>query len=259
MEKEQWLAIQASGEKPLLLSPPLPAAPTMEAGWTSGTDADGTVGLTLEWIEAHAADAALLLTDPWLAVRNLGCDCPGSPSTAAHPLAETDEMPCHCMLPSAYSVGVPAALEAARQLRAHCGALALLAPVQGPFSMAYALRGGGLIGDLTQKPDYVRELMDFCAQAVIGLAGLYLDTGMDGLVLTDPALALLPPLDQDSPLTDGYQAVLDYLAARDACVLLSAPGADRTALDALSRLSDRLWIDVTGCPGGAAHGGEGGA
>ena len=82
--------------------------------------------------------------------------------------------------------------------------------------------------------------MDFCAEAVIRLAGMYLQAGMDGLLVLDPCLALLSPGRDQGVLADGYHALFDYIRASGALSILSVPGGQAELLAMLSGLGADL-------------------
>ena len=228
MGNKQWVQAVAQGRSPrmLWLAEEWGSAPAAPLAESDGRQADGVVAPANPWVLAECFGAA-------------GPQAPAG--TAIHFLAGSDEIPCRCLIPTEQNRAIAAALAAAGRLRGRVPEeLALFAPLQGPFSLACQLRGSGLLEDLTQKPGYVGDLMDFCAEAVIRLAGMYLQAGMDGLLVLDPCLALLSPGRDQGVLADGYHALFDYIRASGALSILSVPGGQAELLAMLSGLGADL-------------------
>jgi uroporphyrinogen decarboxylase len=64
----------------------------------------------------------------------------------------------------------------------------ILGHATGPVSLASILRGGSkFIVDIKKRPEFVAELLDFCADQVIALSKAQLDLGATGVHLADAA------------------------------------------------------------------------
>ncbi len=212
-------------------------------------DADQMAAAFLACRERYAPDGMAVLYDTTVEAECLGCDLTwsgdGLPAVANHPLADTDEMLCRCMLPSEYDGRLPVILPAMQRIKEEAGAdTALIAPICGPFTMAYQLRGERLLTeDLAGSPGYMQEILNYCAEAAFNMLGLYIGAGMDVIALADPVLHRVPAERMGPLLADDYRAIFDLIRARGALSGLLAPGVSAAQLEALCNVGAD-WVSV---------------
>lgn len=212
------------------------------------TQEDRLVEANLSCLEA-APDGIELLVDREVVAECLGCELSwrpdGRPMVMIHPLQNTDDMMCRCVLPTRRSERIPMICSVMERVRRQtAGRTALLAPVCGPLTLASQMRGDRLWEDLRNKPAYVQELMDFCTEAAMRMVGIYLETGIDAIVVSDPMLARVDPQTISQQLSGSLQALFDYTRSLEAPVCLSVPGFSQDLTEALCGLSpDFFWTD----------------
>ena len=83
--------------------------------------------------------------------------------------------------------------EAARILRAKLPDTALYGLITGPFTLSLHLVGADLFMEMYDDPDYIRELMIFCADVAKSMADGYIEAGCDVIAMVDPMTSQIGP------------------------------------------------------------------
>ena len=74
------------------------------------------------------------------------------------------------------------------------GDLSIVGWVEGPLALAAELRGiNSLMLDMIDDPDFVGDLLDFCAEVAIRYAMLQIDAGADTIGMSDAAASMMGP------------------------------------------------------------------
>ncbi len=175
----------------------------------------------MEVAKIYAPDGMPIMFDLQLEAEILGCDLlwarDNPPSVASHPLeGEEAKIPCKCLIPNKESGRIPVMLEAMEKLKASVGdEIALYGLICGPFTLASHLRGTDIFMDMILDEDYVKELVEFCAEVSIKMAELYIDAGMDIIAVVDPLVSQISPAHFEAMLAPSFTAVFDYIRSRN--------------------------------------------
>lgn len=150
----------------------------------------------------------------------LGCELmwapEGPPSVKSHPLANTTQIPCACMLPDKADGRLPMVLNVMRRLKKEVGdTTALYGLVCGPFTLASHLRGNNIFMDMYDDGAYVKKLINFCAQAAKKMIDHYCEAGMDVIALVDPLVSQISPGHFEEFFSSPYTALFDYIRSKN--------------------------------------------
>ncbi len=185
------------------------------------TDADNIVESLKEVQKLYMPDGLPVLFDLQIEAEILGCELMWSkdnpPSVKTHPLAGDNKgIPCMCQLPNPESGRLPVVLDAMRRVKKEIGdEVALYGLICGPFTLASHLRGSDIFMDMMKDKQYVRDLVDFCAQVAVKMCDMYIDAGMDVIAVVDPLTSQVSPKMITSMLSDAFKGVFDYLRSKD--------------------------------------------
>ncbi|MDD4200913.1 MAG: uroporphyrinogen decarboxylase family protein [Eubacteriales bacterium] len=185
------------------------------------TNADNIVESLKEVAKLYQPDGLPVIFDLQVEAEILGCELmwakDNPPSVKSHPLAGDNKgIPCLCQLPTPESGRLPMILDAKRRVKKELGdEIALYGLICGPFTLASHLRGSEIFMDMMKDKEYVKELMDFCAQVSIKMCEMYIDAGMDVIAVVDPLISQVSPKMIEKMLSDSFKGVFDYIRSRD--------------------------------------------
>lgn len=184
-------------------------------------DEDKLVESLLEVNKLYEPDGQPVLFDLQVEAEILGCDLlwakNNPPSVQSHPLAGEKTIPCECKIPTPESGRLPMILSTMRRMKEAVGEkTALYGLICGPLTLASHLRGTDLFMDMVMDQGYVKDLMNYCSQVAIAMAGMYIDAGMDVIAVVDPIVSQVSPKHIEKMLSDGFKSVFDYVRARGA-------------------------------------------
>lgn len=185
------------------------------------TSADAIVASLKEVAKLYQPDGLPVIFDLQVEAEILGCELmwakENPPSVKTHPLAgDTKEIPCTCKLPGPEDGRLPMILDAKRRVKDELGDnIALYGLICGPFTLASHLRGSDIFMDMIKDKQYVKDLMDFCAQVSIKMCEMYIDAGMDVIAVVDPLISQVSPKMIEKMLSDAFKGIFDYIRARD--------------------------------------------
>lgn len=182
-------------------------------------DANKLVAALLEVDKIYQPDGLLLLFDLQLEAEILGCQIKweknGPPSVRSHPLENTLEIPDTKITKD--SGRIPLLIEVAQRMKKEVGdKVALYGLFCGPYTLASHLRGTNFFRDARQRPDYVKKLMDYCADLGTQMADIYMDEGVDVIVPTDPVVSQISPGHFKEFVFDPYKRLFDHIRSRKA-------------------------------------------
>lgn len=183
-------------------------------------DADKIVECLTEVNKIYMPDGLPILFDLQVEAEILGCDLlwakDNPPSVKSHPCEEGKSIPCVCKLPDENSGRIPMILDATRRVKEAIGEeTALYGLICGPFTLASHLRGTNIFMDMIMEPDYTKDLLDFCGQVAIRMAGMYIDAGCDVIAVVDPLISQVSPKHIKKVMMDTFKGVFDYIRSRD--------------------------------------------
>lgn len=183
-------------------------------------DADKIVESLIEVNKLYMPDGLPILFDLQVEAEILGCELlwakDNPPSVKSHPYEEGKSLPCVCKLPDENSGRVPMILDATRRVKEAIGDdTALYGLICGPFTLASHLRGTNIFMDMMMEPEYTKDLLDFCGQVAIRMAGMYIDAGVDVIAVVDPLISQVSPKHIKKVMLDTFRGVFDYIRSRD--------------------------------------------
>lgn len=171
----------------------------------------------LEVNKIYQPDGLLLLFDLQLEAEILGCQIKweknGPPSVRSHPLENTLELPTIKITKD--SGRIPMVIDVAKRIKKEIGnEVALYGLFCGPYTLASHLRGTNFFRDARQRPDYVKELMAYCAELGTQMADIYMDEDVDVIVPTDPVVSQISPKHFQEFVFDPYKKIFDHIRSR---------------------------------------------
>ena len=180
-------------------------------------NADKLYQSLLEVNKIYQPDGLLLLFDLQLEAEILGCQIKweknGPPSVRSHPLENTLEIPKTKITKD--SGRIPMVIDVAKRIKKELGnEVALYGLFCGPYTLASHLRGTNFFRDARQRPDYVKELMAYCAELGTQMADIYMDEDVDVIVPTDPVVSQISPKHFQEFVFDPYKKIFDHIRAR---------------------------------------------
>ena len=160
------------------------------------TDPQKLLASLLEVNQVYDPDGQPIIFDLQVEAEILGCQLVwsqnGPPSVASHPLDSSLVVPT--LLPTAEEGRLPMILEVMRQMKAAVGdRTALYGLITGPMTLASHLRGTEIFMDTFDNPEYLLNLLDYCAKVSIRMAEIYVAAGMDVIAVVDPVVSQVSP------------------------------------------------------------------
>lgn len=184
-------------------------------------DADKIVESLKEVAKLYSPDGMPVIFDLQVEAEILGCNLlwarDNPPSVKSHPLEAEKTVPCSCLIPTEESGRLPMILDAMRRTKAAVGDdVALYGLICGPFTLASHLRGSNIFMDMMKDPEYVKELVAFCAEVACKMADMYIKAGMDVIAVVDPLVSQISPKHIEKMLSESFTAVFDYIRSQGA-------------------------------------------
>jgi uroporphyrinogen decarboxylase len=180
------------------------------------TDSAKLIECLREVNKLYEPDGMPIVFDLQLEAEILGCELlwaeNNPPSVVTHLFDKEKGIPCVCKFPTPESGRIPVILDAMRAMKAEIGSdTALYGLICGPLTLASHLRGSALFKDMRKDPDYVVQLVTYCAEYAQKMADLYIDAGMDVIAVVDPLISQISPKVIKSLLFEPFKAVFDYI------------------------------------------------
>ncbi len=213
------------------------------------TDSDKLVESLLEVKKLYTPDGMPVLFDLQVEAEILGCNLlwakNNPPSVKSHPYSEGNEIPCACKIPTEESGRIPMILDAMRRVKAEIGdEVALYGLICGPFTLASHLRGSNIFMDMMKNPEYVKELVGFCAEVACKMADMYIEAGMDVIAVVDPLVSQISPRHIEKLLSESFTAVFDYIRAKGAFSCFFVCGNATNQIEVMCKMNpDGISVD----------------
>lgn len=175
----------------------------------------------LEVRKLYDPDGMPIIFDLQVEAEILGCELlwakDNPPSVRSHPLSSEKRIPCSCRIPTKESGRIPMILDAMRKTKAAVGDnVALYGLICGPFTLASHLRGSEIFMDMMTDQQYVKELIEFCAEVSCRMTDFYVEAGMDVIAVVDPLVSQISPKHFEKMLSESFKAVFDYIRSKGA-------------------------------------------
>jgi len=151
-----------------------------------------------EAVRRYRPDGLPVAFDLQIEAEALGCQLvwanENPPAVTHHPLCNSHGVKLEDLKvpgPDAARLGV--VLDASQKLRKAHPDIALYGLITGPFTLALHLLGTDIFMKMFDEPEYVSQLMHFCADVCKATAGYYIDAGCDIVALVDPMTSQIGP------------------------------------------------------------------
>ena len=176
-------------------------------------------GLT-KAVELYKPDGIPVIFDLQIEAETFGCELNWSddnpPAVISHPLFDGTKKLQDLKVPEKTDGRIPIVLEATRELRRKFPDLALYGLITGPFTLALHLLGTDIFMGMYDRPDYIHEVLDFCAEVGIAMAAMYIDEGCDVIAVVDPMTSQIGPDQFSEFCTPPSQKLFDAIREKSA-------------------------------------------
>ncbi len=224
-------------------------------------EGDKLVDALLEVKKMYEPDGMPIIFDLQVEAEILGCDLlwakNNPPSVKSHPLAGAKTIsecsppdtkpgiPCVCQIPNEQSGRIPMILDAMKRIKKEIGNdVALYGLICGPFTLASHLRGSEIFMDMMKDPEYVKELIGFCAEVAVKMSDMYIAAGMDVIAVVDPLVSQVSPKHIENLMSDSFKAVFDFIRSKGAYSSFFVCGNATNQIEVMCKMSpDGIAVD----------------
>lgn len=184
------------------------------------TNEDALVESLIEVNRLYRPDGQPVLFDLQVEAEILGCDLFWStdtpPTVRTHPLSENPKVPCMCKMPTEESGRLPMILNTMKRVKKEIGDdTALYGLICGPFTLASHLRGTNIFMDMFDEPEFVIELIQYCAEVGKRISKMYIDAGMDVIAVVDPLVSQISPRHFKKFMGQAFSDLFAYIRQED--------------------------------------------
>lgn len=178
-------------------------------------NADHIVNGVLKAYELYQPDGLPALFDLQVEAEAMGCDLTyakeNPPAVSSHVLEKGVKL-SELKVPTENDGRFPLVLDATRRIVKELGdKIAIYGLITGPFTLALHLKGTEIFYDMSDEPEQVGELMDFCTKVCINTAKMYMDAGCDIIALVDPMTSQISPDNFREFVTPYVTPVFDFI------------------------------------------------
>lgn len=179
-------------------------------------DANKLYEAVLEANKLYKPDGQPVVFDLQIEAELLDCELQweefSPPSVRTHPLADTNEIPCLCKIPTKNQGRIPLVLDVMKRLKKEVGeTTALFGLICGPFTLASHLRGSNIFMDMYDDEEYVKNLLQFAVEVNKAFADYYVEAGMDIIAVVDPLVSQISPTHFKDFLDKPFSEVFEYI------------------------------------------------
>jgi len=213
------------------------------------TDEDKLVESLLEVKKLYNPDGMPIVFDLQIEAEILGCDLlwaeDNPPSVSSHPYGSEKIVPCNCKIPTKEDGRIPEILNAMGRVKKEIGNdTALYGLICGPLTLASHLRGSEFFMDMITDQEYVKNLVEFCAEVAIKMSEYYIEAGMDVIAVVDPLVSQVSPTHFEEMLSESFTAVFDYIRNAGAYSSFFVCGNATVQLDVMCKTNpDSISVD----------------
>jgi len=213
------------------------------------TDEDKLVESLLEVKKLYNPDGMPIVFDLQIEAEILGCDLlwaeDNPPSVSSHPYGSEKIVPCNCKIPTKEDGRIPEILSAMGRVKKEIGDdTALYGLICGPLTLASHLRGSEFFMDMITDQEYVKNLVEFCAEVAMKMSEYYIEAGMDVIAVVDPLVSQVSPSHFEEMLSDSFTAVFYYIRNAGAYSSFFVCGNATVQLDVMCKTNpDSISVD----------------
>jgi MtaA/CmuA family methyltransferase len=169
----------------------------------------------LKAAELYRPDGLPAVFDLQVEAEALGCAVQFStknpPAVMSHPLEDNPDLN-NLKIPDGTEGRYPVVMDAVRRIVASLGnQIAIYGLITGPFTLGLHLRGTDIFYDMIDNPDYVKELLIFCAQVCKATAKMYIEAGADIVAVVDPMTSQISSKDFQEFVHPAGKEVFDFI------------------------------------------------
>lgn len=184
------------------------------------TDGDKLLKSLLEVNKLYRPDGQPVVFDLQIEAEILGCELfwgeDSPPAVKTHPLSETKEVPCTCLMPQKTDGRIPMVLDVMRRIKKEVGdTTALYGLICGPFTLASHLRGTNIFMDMFEDPEYTSELINFANEVNKKMAEYYIEAGMDVIAVVDPLVSQISPSHFEEFLLEPFKDLFNFIREKE--------------------------------------------
>jgi uroporphyrinogen decarboxylase len=167
------------------------------------------------------------------------------PSVVTHPLEQDGVTLADLPKIDRTKGRLPIVLTALDMLKRDIGNdVAMYGLICGPFTLALHLRGNNIFLDMFDKPEEVKELIEFCADVGIKMAELYLEHGADVIAVVDPMTSQISPDHFEEFVTPAINKLFDGIRERNGLSSIFVCGDVTRNLEIMCRThADNISVD----------------
>ncbi len=203
--------------------------------------------------ELYRPDGLPITFDLQIEAEILGCELHWAdevpPSVVTHPL-ENDSVTLADLPEITESKGrLPLIMDALKTLNKEIGdETALYGLICGPFTLALHLRGNNIFLDMFDKPEEVKDLINYCADIGIKMAEIYLSHGASAVAVVDPMTSQISPDHFKAFVTPSVNKVFDGIRAKNGLSSMFVCGDVTRNLEIMCKTTaDNICVDEQIC------------
>lgn len=183
------------------------------------TDSEKLYESLMEVNKLYRPDGMPVVFDLQIEAEVFGCELMWAddtpPSVSSHILKDTKEIPCKCQIPKETDGRIPMVLDIMKRLSKEIGdKTALYGLICGPFTLASHLRGNSIFRDMIKDPEYVKNLVSYCAEVNIKMSEYYINSGMDVIAIVDPLVSQVSSKHFTKLLSESFEAVFSFIRSK---------------------------------------------
>ncbi len=184
------------------------------------TDPDKLYESLIEVYKIYTPDGMPVVFDLQIEAEVFGCELMWAddtpPSVFSHILKDAKDIPCKCKIPKETDGRIPVILDVMKRLSKEIGnKTALYGLICGPFTLASHLRGNGIFRDMIKDPEYVKDLVGFCAEVNVKMSEYYINSGMEVIAIVDPLVSQVSSKHFSQLLSESFEAVFSFIRSKN--------------------------------------------
>lgn len=165
--------------------------------------------------ELYQPDGLPALFDLQVEAEAMGCNLAyakdNPPAVSSH-ILENGVKLSELKIPMEKDGRFPIVLDATRRIVKALGdKIAIYGLITGPFTLALHLKGTDIFYDMSDEPEEVEALMEFCTKVCINTARMYMEAGCDIIAMVDPMTSQISPSNFEEFVSPYATEIFDYI------------------------------------------------
>lgn len=165
--------------------------------------------------EIYQPDGLPALFDLQVEAEAMGCNLAyakdNPPAVSSH-ILESGVKLSDLKIPMENDGRFPIVLDATRRIVKELGdKIAIYGLITGPFTLALHLKGTDIFYDMSDEPEEVEALMEFCKKVCINTARMYMEAGCDIIAMVDPMTSQISPSNFEEFVSPYASEIFDYI------------------------------------------------